>query len=89
MGLVRELGEPIYDVTYVVSLAITVVVLFIGVYGSYRHDRSYLTTFALIMFAIVILNMFTKSFHYPSLSTSIVLVFLSYTQAELIRRGYH
>lgn len=77
------------DTVAIVSLAITGVILFLGAYGSFKHDRSLLTTFAVIAMVAIIIGFVSKASIYVSLGTSIVLIILSLTQAELIKRGHY
>lgn len=76
------------DTKSIVSLSITVVVLFIGAYGSYIDKRAYLMTFALILVIALIVGFLSPSAAYGSLGTSIVAIVLAVCQSELIRRGY-
>ena len=88
LDLVKVLDSPFRDSTAVASLAIVIVILFIGAYGSYKHDRSFLLTFALILIIAIVVGFLSSSALYASLGMNILLVVLALTQAELIRKGH-
>lgn len=73
----------------IVTLSITVVILFVGAYGSYTHSRTYLLTFALVLIITLIVGFLAPNAPYSTLGTNVVMIVLAATQAELIRRGYH
>lgn len=89
MDIVNALNATFFDNVFVAQTSITAVVLFLCAYGSFKHDRNYLITFALIIIIVIILNFFTAQYHFAPLGTSVVLLVLALLQAELIKRGYH
>jgi len=89
LDLVKELDSSLRNTTAIVSVAITGLVLFVGAYGSYRHDRATLSTFAVIGIVAVIVGFVSKASIYLTLGPSILLIVLALAQSELIKRGYH
>lgn len=87
--MINTLKGSYSDNVYVAVEAIIVLTIFIGVWGSYKHDRNYLITCALILFLNIIVGIFAKNFPYYSTGASVVLIVLTVAQSELIKRGYH
>lgn len=89
IDLIHTLQGSYSDNVYVAVEAIIVLTIFIGVYGSYKHDRNYLITCALILVINIIVGIFAKNFPYYSTAGSVLLIVLTVAQSELIKRGYH
>lgn len=87
MNLIQVIDNS-KDATAITSLTIVIVVLFIGAYGSFKNERNYLITFALILIIATIVGFVGKAAIYTSLGFNIVLIILALTQSEMLRRGF-
>lgn len=70
------------------SVVVSFAVAFLGAYGSYKHNRTYLLTFALIYFIAVILQAFSTVLPDWSATVTVAFLVLTIVQAELLRRGH-
>lgn len=86
MAVVDQRGDLGKDVIFTVSAVISIAVALLGAYGSFKHNRTYLLTFALLYFIAVALQAFSTVL--PTWST-VVTMALTIVQSELVRNGYH
>lgn len=70
-------------VAHIINLAI----MFLGAYGSWLSNRIYLYVFALILLISTIVGSLAVA-DYVSIGFIVILIILSLSQAELLRRGY-
>lgn len=77
------------DKVYIAVESILVITIFVGVWGSYKHDKKYLLTCAFILTVNLIVGIFAQNFPYLSTGGSVLLIVLAVAQSELIRRSYH
>lgn len=87
--MVNLIKAQVRNNTAIVSAGISIAVVFLGAYGSSKHDRSLLMTFSVILIVATIVGFVSNVGLYLTLGMSIVLIILSLTQTELIKRGYH
>lgn len=72
------------------SVIIITIVLFIGLYGSYKNIRTYLLGFALIVIVAAIVGFFGQNIRDTGygLGSSIFAATLALVQSELLRRSF-